>query len=145
MGLQDPMEEQDTILPPEVAENIANNLQGMSEAKRTQMIAQIVPFLAAFLAEVLRAVNMGCPVNVDEMEEGEESGMLQLGIREAGVHEEDATVLMQGAVSMGRFGGLLQQLQSHLEGQDSSQQQQATSHMAKLLLHLRQLAGDLSP
>ena len=122
VGLQDPMEEQDTILPPEVAENIANNLKGMSEAKRTQMIAQIVPFLAAFLAELLRAVNMGCPVNVDEIEEeeGDECGMLQLDIRAEEMQGTDVTVLMQGATTMGRFGGLLQQLQSLLPGLHST-------------------------
>ena len=147
VGLQDPMEEQDTILPPEVVDNIASNLQEMTEARRTQMIAQIVPFLAAFLAELLRAVNMGCPVNVEEIEEdeGDECGLFQLGIASTVRPEADVLVLMQGAMAMGRFGGLLQQLQSLLEGQDSVQQQQAASHIAKLLVHLRQLAGDLSP
>ena len=145
VGLQDPMEEQETILPPEVADNKARNLQEMSESQRTHMVAQIVPFLAAFLAELLRAVNLGFPVNVDDQEEGEESGMLQLDIIIRDGRDMDATSFMQGAMPTGRFGGLLQQLQSHLEGQDLAQQQQATAHLAKLLVHLRRLAGDLTP
>ena len=139
------MEEQETILPPEVSDNVARNLQEMSETRRTQMVAQIVPFLAAFLAELLRAVNLGCPVTVDDQEEEEESGMMQIGLNTRGSHDVEETSLMQGTMPAGRFGGLLHQLQAQLEGQDLAKQQQAATHMAKLLVHLRQLAGELTP
>ena len=58
VGLQDPMQENDRVLDNQTIEAIVDNLKSMSPARQTAMVAQIVPFLGAFLAEILRAINL---------------------------------------------------------------------------------------
>ena len=80
MGLQDPMLENDRVLDNQTVEAIFDNLRSVSPGRRAAMVAQIVPFLGAFLAELLRAINlaqMPAPAETETIED-EDSVLMQV-------------------------------------------------------------------
>ena len=101
----------------------------MTPQRRTEMVAQIVPFLGAFLAELLRAINLsqmpGPPESeVIEDDEHDEQALLQntqyqLSVPEArsakNALEDDTRSLMQAFDPSIPFGSKLSQLQAHFE------------------------------
>ena len=102
LGLQDPMLENNRVLENETVNCLVENLREMAPGQRTAMVAQIVPFLGALLAEIIRAINLAqLPatadaeiVDDDEVEE-DDSAMIQLNMDTAAegvsvqIEEED--------------------------------------------------------
>ena len=82
VGLQDPMLENDRVLDNQTVDCIVENLRGMSQSRRTAMIAQVLPFLCAFLAELLRAINLSQLPAPDtaEIVEDDDEALLQTGV-----------------------------------------------------------------
>ena len=162
LGLQDPMLENDRVLENQTVDCLVENLRAMSPNQRTAMVAQIVPFLGALLAEVLRAINLAqlpapeaTEIVDDEEAEEDENALFQLGAvfgdnadniqAEEGDLLEDGVSMMQQYDATIPFGSKLSQLQGHLEGFDSIQSNQVACHLRIMVQRLRQLAGTTSP
>ena len=147
VGLQDPMQENDRVLDDQTIEAIVDNLRNMSPARRTAMVAQIVPFLGAFLAEILRAINLAQQPHPEEPEliEEDDTALLQVEafVNEGTeVMEEDEVIsYMQKFDPTIPFGSKLCQLQGHLNGFDKEQCAQVACHMRTMTQRLRTLAG----
>ena len=126
-----------------------NNIREMTAEHRTFMLSELIPFVAAFLSELLRAVATGIAQSEREVievpvDEDDESAMLQLpeqGCVEMGFED---TVLMQTRYDPAvPFGSRLSQLQAHLNGMNDGQSAQVAVHLQTMIGRLRQLAGDL--
>ena len=82
LGLQDAMGDNNRVLDEQTVEAVVDNLRSMEPRRRTDMIAQLLPFLGCFLAEILRAIHLAqLPPETDEPE----------------YIEDDAPALMQQA------------------------------------------------
>ena len=156
VGLQDPVLENDRVLDNQTVDCIVENLRGMSPGRRTAMIAQVLPFLGAFLAELLRAINLSQLPAPDtaELVEDDEEVLIQMGVQRAkkddGVGNAvdnqagDETSVMQKFDASIPFGSKLSQLQGHLNGFDHTQCTQVACHLRAMVQRLRQMAGVVS-
>ena len=161
LGLQDPMLENDRVLENQTVDCLVENLRAMSPAQRTAMVAQLVPFLGALLAEVTRAISLAqLPdanaaeiVDDDEAEE-DEGAFFQLSVAfednaqqnqaEDEDQLEDEVNMMQQYDASIPFGSKLSQLQGQLEGFNSAQSNQVACHLRSMMQRIRRLAGATS-
>ena len=150
IGINDPMEENDRVLNNQTVDAVVDNLRSMSPNRRAAMVAQIVPFLGAFLAELLRAINLAqLPAVPGEGEtdiiEDDENALLQAPLLYLeNVDHDDGVVLMQNSDPRIPFGSKLSQLQAYLNGFDATQCAQVVTHLQIMVRRLRQLAGETS-
>ena len=156
VGLQDPMLENDRVLDNQTVECIVDNLRGMTPRRRAEMIAQVLRFLGAFLAELLRAINLSqLPApDAPELIEDDEEAMIQVSMQQEDNKAEmsrascaqtgDEASLMQKFDASIPFGSKLSQRQGHLNGFDQTQCAQVACHLRTMVLRLRQLAGTVS-
>ena len=146
------MLENDRVLDHQTVEAIVDNLRSMTPSRRTEMIAQILPFLGAFLAELLRAINLSqLPADEGpETIEDDDAVLLQLTNHldqdvVADDTEDDVNALTQKFNPVVPFGSKLCQLQGHLNSFDKTQCAQVACHLRMMTGRLRSLAGEMSP
>ena len=150
VGLLDPMQDNDRVLDNQTIEAIVDNLRSMAPRRRTEMVAQIVPFLGAFLAELLRAINLSQLPQRTEPEtiEDDDTALMQNTVRvrrpTASVEDVELVHLMQKFDPAVPFGSKLCQLQGHLNGFDKEQCGQVACHLRTMTQRLRTLAGTTS-
>ena len=84
VGLNDPMENCQTVLGNETVDTIISNIRPMSVEHCTYMLSELIPFLGAFMAELLRAINEAMAGDQDEIvevpvDDDEQEALMQLG------------------------------------------------------------------
>ena len=148
-GLNDPMNDSSTVLPDSTVDMIASNIREMTVAHRTHMLAELIPFVAAFLSEVL-AVAAGISqaendvVEVPVEEEDDAVLMQQPGLIRAGEGCDEAVLMQMQYDPAIPFGSRLAQLQAQLNGMSDGQSAQVAVHLQTMIGRLRRLAGELS-
>ena len=149
VGLQDPMQDNDRVLDNQTIEAIVDNLRSMAPRRRTEMVARF-PFLGAFLAELLRAINLSQLPQRTELEtiEDDDTALMQNTVRvrrpTASVEDVELVHLMQKFDPAVPFGSKLCQLQGRLNGFDKKQCGQVACHLRTMTQRLRTLAGTTS-
>ena len=151
VGLNDPMNDSSTVLPNQTVDMIITNIREMTVEHRTYMLAELIPFVAAFMSELLRAVATGIEQSQQEivevpLDEEDESALLQQPGWSQEAMMSDDNVLMQMTYDPSiPFGSRLSQLQAQLNGMRDGQSAQVVVRMKMMIGRLRQLAGDLAP
>ena len=69
VGLNDPMNDSSTVLPDQTVDMIITNIREMTVEHRTYMLSELIPFVAAFMSELLRAVATGIEQSQQEVVE----------------------------------------------------------------------------
>ena len=151
VGLNDPVENCQTVLSNETVDTIISNIRPMSVEHRTYMLSELIPFLGAFMAELLRAINEAVAGNPDEVvevpiEDDDQAVLVQVGmaVRNTDRQGDDFSVMQIDHEALVPFGAKLSMLQAHLNGMDDSRSAQAASHLRIMTERLRRLAGDLT-
>ena len=149
-GLNDPMNDSSTVLPDYTVDMITSNIREMTVEHRTYMLAELIPFVAAFLSELLRAVAAGIDQSQNEVvevpvEEEEDAVLIQRPGLIRADESSEVTVLMQRHFDPAvPFGSRLAQLQAQLNGMSDGQSAQVAVHLQMLVGRLRRLAGELT-
>ena len=144
------MNDSSTVLPDSTVDMIAFDIREMTVAHRTHMLAELIPFVAAFLSEVLRAVAAGISqaendvVEVPVEEEDDAVLMQQPGWIRAGEGCDEAVLMQMQYDPAIPFGSRLAQLQAQLNGMSDGQSAQVAVHLQTMIGRLRRLAGELS-
>ena len=150
VGLNDPMANCQTVLSNETVDTIISNIRPMSVAHRTYMLSELIPFLGAFMAELLRAINEAVTGNPDEIvevpvDDDDQEVLMQLEMAlKVGNHGDAISTMQVGWETPVPFGSKLSMLQAHLNGMDESRSAQAASRLRTMTERLRRLAGDLT-
>ena len=110
----------------------------MTVEHRTYMLSELIPFVAAFMSELLRAIATGIEQSQQEVvevpvEEEDEAILLQQPGMQLGEGMADSGALMQMHYDPAiPFGSRLSQLQGQLNGMSDGQSAQVAVHMQRV-------------